>query len=55
MKYPTLTHDKNAQQTWNENKPVVVVTQGVKNLTSIHEDADSIPGLTQWAKDPTLP
>ena len=26
------------------------MAHGVKNQTSIHEDADSIPSLTQWVK-----
>ena len=29
---------------------VPIVAQRVKNLTSIHEDESSIPGLTQWVK-----
>ena len=34
---------------------VPIVAQQVKNWISIHKDASSIPGLTQWVKDPVLP
>ena len=32
-----------------------VVAQQLANLTSIHEDKDSLPGLTQQVKGPALP
>ena len=35
-------------------KGVPIVSQWIANLTSIHEVVGSVPGLTQWLKDPAL-
>ena len=34
---------------------VPVVSQWIKNLTGVHEDAGSIPGLVWWVKYLALP
>ena len=40
-------------QKWIDQE-VPVVAQWILNLTSIHKDASSIPGLPLWVKDSSL-
>ena len=66
MQKKHLTKPKNPVHTYtNSEQPereikktisleVPTVAQKVKNPASIHANAGSIPGLTQWVKDPVL-
>ena len=49
------THSGMCESPHQNKERGVPVAQQVTNLTSIHEDARSVPGLARWAKDLALP
>ena len=53
---PNANHKTSCCQSTKENKQgVPAVAKWVKDPTSIHEDVDLIPGLSQCIKDWLLP
>ena len=49
-----MGHKRNQRGNFKIHGGIPIVAQQLMNTTGLHEDVGSIPGLTQWVKDPAL-
>ena len=55
VRWLAFTKQTNKKKKPHQNVEFLLWFNGLGTRHSVHEDAGSVPGLTQWVKDPPLP